>query len=72
MSQCEVCGTGLPDGAYASCQVEGRCLTHCSNFIGHCSDLEQQEREEQEEQARRDSWLAEMEAQEWKRLAGEE
>lgn len=32
-----VCGQELPDGEWASCRVEGRCLSDCSDFAGHCA-----------------------------------
>jgi hypothetical protein len=35
---CSVCGDVLPEGRYASCAVEGRCLTDCSDFAGHCAE----------------------------------
>lgn len=37
---CAVCGTELPDGEWASCQIEGRCLEHCSDFANHCGTAE--------------------------------
>jgi hypothetical protein len=44
---CSVCATPIDSSLqYASCAIEGTCLAHCSDFVGHCSPVPEQERED--------------------------
>jgi hypothetical protein len=47
--RCSACGVDLAGvmamGDYAWCGVEGRCIACCTDFVGHCSDVERFEQE---------------------------
>ena len=48
---CRSCASVLSTGQYASCAVEGTCLTCCSDFVTHCSPVPDADAQQAEQQA---------------------